>query len=208
MKPLNKVTIEWSPNFAYAIGLIATDGCLSKDGRHINLTSKDMKIIEKFRDILKLENKIGRKAREKEKVKKYFYIQFGDKIFYQYLLSIGLTPAKSKTISSLKIPNEYFMDFFRGCIDGDGNISISKHPESQHPQLKVRLASASKFFLGWIKFNLSEIAKLNGGWIGKGTRIYMLSYGKADSVKLLKLLYYDNVESYLDRKYLIAKQFI
>jgi len=30
----------WSADFAYAVGLLTTDGSLSIDGRHINLTSK------------------------------------------------------------------------------------------------------------------------------------------------------------------------
>ncbi len=34
MKPLGRVKIEWSDKFAYAIGLVASDGNLSPDGRH------------------------------------------------------------------------------------------------------------------------------------------------------------------------------
>ena len=37
--------MQWNHDFAYAIGLITTDGNLSPDGRHINLTSKDEEII-------------------------------------------------------------------------------------------------------------------------------------------------------------------
>ena len=45
-----------------------------------------------------------------------FQIQFGDVVFYQWLLSLGLTPNKSKTIGPLKIPYEYFFDFLRGFL--------------------------------------------------------------------------------------------
>ena len=76
-----------------------------------------------------------------------FVIQFGDRIFYDFLISLGITPAKSKTIASLKIPEKYFADFLRGCIDGDGDIDVHSHPESQHPQLRIRLVSASPKFL-------------------------------------------------------------
>jgi hypothetical protein len=62
MKPLNKVKLKWSPNFAYVIGLLVTDGNLSSDGRHINFTSKDKKLVEIFKKCLKLNNKIGRKS--------------------------------------------------------------------------------------------------------------------------------------------------
>ena len=72
-KRLSKVEIKWSPNFAYAIGLITTDGCLYNDGRHMNLTSKEIEVIMNFKRCLKLKNKIGRKARGGEKDKKYFH---------------------------------------------------------------------------------------------------------------------------------------
>ena len=208
MKRLSKVKIEWSPDFAYAIGLLVTDGNLSKDGRHLNLTSKDEDLIITFKKCLGIYNKIGHKARDNSKIKKYFQVQFGDKNFYEFLLSIGLTPAKSRTIGSLKIPDNYFVDFLRGCIDGDGNISIARHPESQYPQLRIRLCSASQPFLCWIKNKISSNFKIIGGWLDTGKGIYVLIYAKADSIKLLNYIYYSKVESYLIRKYIIAEPFL
>src|SRR3990167_11054371 len=101
MKRLNKVRIEWSSKMAYVVGLLATDGCLSIDGRHIDFTSKDLGLVEIFKENLNLSNKIGKKARGGQVEKKYFRIQFGDKSFYEFLLGIGLTPHKSKTIGPL-----------------------------------------------------------------------------------------------------------
>ncbi len=43
-----KRTYEWSPEIAYSVGLMASDGCLSKDGRHIDLTSVDIEQLENF----------------------------------------------------------------------------------------------------------------------------------------------------------------
>lgn len=51
--------MQWNVNLAYAVGLIASDGCLSKDGRHIDLTSTDIDQIQTFARILKLSNKIS-----------------------------------------------------------------------------------------------------------------------------------------------------
>lgn len=208
MKRLKKVQIKWNPNFAYAIGLIATDGNLSTDGRHLNMTSKDKEMIINFKKCLGIKNKIGRKSRGHSQEKKYFVVQFGDINFYEFLLSIGLTPAKSKTISKISMPKKYFADFLRGCIDGDGSISIGKHPESRHPQLKIRLASASMNFLNWIKEEIILHINPKGGWISESKSVYILNYAKADSVKLLKFMYYDKQSYYLKRKYLIGKPFL
>ena len=208
MRRLSKVKIEWSPDFAYAIGLLATDGNLSKDGRHINMTSKDEEMISVFKKCLSIQNKTGRKCRGGSKEKKYFQVQFGDKNFYNFLMSLGLTPAKSKTLGPLKIPVKYFSDFFRGCIDGDGNIRVAEHPESQHPQLRIRLCSASPKFLDWIKNEISKNTNSNGGWIENKKNIGVLAYAKSDSIKLLNFMYYHKVKSYLGRKYKTAKKFL
>ena len=58
MRPLNKVKILWSSKFAYVIGLMATDGNLSIDGHHMEFTSKDLDLVEIFKNYLNLKNKI------------------------------------------------------------------------------------------------------------------------------------------------------
>ena len=205
MKRKCNIDTKWSPTLAYVLGIIATDGNLSPDKRHINVTSKDKTIVEQIKKALKIKNKIGRKAREKFGDKKYYVLQFGDVNFYEFLLSIGITPAKSKTISTIKIPKKLFYDFFRGCIDGDGNISISYHPESKIPQLKLRLCSASNSFLIWILEFIRKNTKINGGWIYTDKKqIHTLNFGKKDSIKIFELIYYEGVEFFLKRKYDVA----
>src|SRR3972149_12282508 len=103
MRPLGKTPTRWSPKVAYAIGLITTDGCLSKDGRHIDFTSKDLEQVQNFSKALGLTNKIGLKSSGFSN-KKYYRIQFGNVKFYRFLLKIGLTPSKSRSIGNLKIP--------------------------------------------------------------------------------------------------------
>jgi hypothetical protein len=208
MRRLGKVKIKWSSAFAYAIGLLATDGNLSKDGRHLNLTSKDRAMIVTFKKCLGIQNKIGRKARSNSPIKNYFQVQFGDKNFYEFLINIGLTPAKSKTLGPLLVPSVYFADFLRGCIDGDGSIGVFRHPESSRPQLRIRLYSASIRFLGWIKREISKNAGIQTGWMEPGSGVTVLTYAKKDSIKLIAFIYYPSVEYYLKRKYNIAKPFM
>ncbi len=206
MKRLSKIKIDWSPKLAYVVGLIATDGCLSIDGRHIDFTSKDLELVQTFKDYLKLSNQITKKVRGKEKEKKYFRIQFGDKNFYEFLLDIGLTPHKSKTIKELKIPKEYFIDFLRGSIDGDGSIMSFKHPESKNRQLRIRIFSASKDFLIWIKKE-NEVFGVKG-YLKYDSRVYTLEYAMADSINLLNKIYYKDFPPSLSRKFLFAKSYL
>lgn len=98
----------------YIIGLIVTDGNLSKDGRHICITSKDENLLKSVRASLNLNIKIGKKARDREQEKKYSILQFSDVVFYQYLLNIGLKPKKSLILEKISVPNIYFKDFLNG----------------------------------------------------------------------------------------------
>ncbi len=201
----SKVSLIWNANLAYVIGVITTDGNLSSDQRHIIITSKDSGMIANCKLCLGIKNKVSKIARGGSNEKKYFMLQFGDKNFFEFLLDLGLTPKKSKTLSMLKIPKKYFKDFFRGCIDGDGSISISKHPESSHPQYKVRLCSASDKFLKWILKLSKELLGAKGGSISKTNKknIYTLTFAKSDSIEVLKMIYSKNVVC-LSRKKKVA----
>src|SRR4030043_1342949 len=120
MRPRRKQKIKWSPELAYAVGLITTDGSLSIDGYHIILVSKDIQLLKTFKKILGLKNKIGNRKSGYTGKKNCYHVQFGDIVFYKWLQTIGLTPNKTKTIGALRIPNRYFFDFLRGHFDGDG----------------------------------------------------------------------------------------
>lgn len=203
MHPLGKVSIQWSPDFAYAIGLLATDGSLSKDGRHINFTSKDRELVESFKRCLGLGVKIGRKSSGSITGKKYYQVQFGDVLFYRWLLSLGLTPRKSKTIGALKIPRRHFFDFLRGCFDGDGSAYSYWDPRWHSSfMFYISFCSASPPFLEWLQAEINKRPVMSGGHITKARRVYMLRYAKGDSFVLFRKMYYRDRLPFLKRKYL------
>jgi len=204
IKPKGKVKIKWDPYFAYAIGLITSDGNLSPDGRHISLTSKDYEIVKNFIQALSLTVKIGKKSRGGEEEKKYFVVQFGDVLFYDFLVKIGLTPAKSKTLKLVKIPKEYFFDFLRGYFDGDGSFYsyLDKRWRSSF-MFYSSFVSASEYFIDWLKKEITSQLSIQGhvtknGKVGR--KIFQLRYAKSDSIKLLKRMYKNRKCPYLSRK--------
>jgi len=204
------IETKWSELLAYVVGIIATDGNLSPDARHINITSKDLEMVQNVKDILHLSNTFSRKARGGSVDKKYYVLQFGSKNFYAFLLSIGLTPAKSKTITKVLVPDKFFSDFLRGCIDGDGNVNEFRHPESKHAQLRLTLASASKPFLIWLLASIRRICKINGGWITKLDKksTYLLRFGKSDSIQIFKAMYANSRRYALQRKLAVAEKYL
>lgn len=202
MRPQNKIKIKWSPDFAYAIGLLVTDGNLSPDGRHINFTSKDKELVIRFRKTLGLQNSIGLKARAKEKEKKYFLVQFGDVNFYKFLMNIGLMPKKSKILSALDIPDEYFFDFLRGHFDGDGTFYSYWDPRWRSSYMFYTcFISASKNHIYWLQDKISVFLNIKGHITkSSGHACYQLKYAKSDSLKLLERLYYSKKIPHLKRK--------
>src|SRR5258708_23352266 len=192
--------MRWSRDFAYAVGLITTDGYLSKDGRHLDLTSKDIEQINNFKNILHLKNKIGIKRDIKNKNNICFRIQFGNVKLYRYLISVGLSNRKSKTLTSLKIPDRYYPDFLRGCFDGDGySTSYWSKQWSNSFVLYSGFTSGSLDFLKWMQNKITNLYNIKG-YIEPGTRVYILKYAKYNSLKLFDIMYYSDQVVCLKRK--------
>lgn len=203
VKPLGRISIKWSAKLAYAIGLIATDGCLYKDGRHINLTSKDIDQIHTFKKCLGIKNKIGLKNSGFVKSKKYYNLQFGDVTFYKFLVDIGLTPAKSKTLGELKISNKYFSDFLRGNHDGDGTFySYWDKRWASSFLFYLEFISSSLNYIKWLKNKIYDLYGL-GGYLNKSLNSgsYQLKYAKTEAKVIIKNMYYKNDIPKLARKF-------
>ena len=192
----------WSAKLAYAIGLITTDGSLSIDGRHINLTSKDIDQIRTFAKILGLKNKIGLKYSSYKKDKEYYQIQFGNVKFYRFLMKIGLTPHKTKTIGSVAIPKPYFADFLRGHLDGDGcTYSYWDKRWKSSFMFYTTFVSASLVHLEWVKSRIKDLYNIEGKIKFSGKSTYQLVYAKNASIKLIGIMYNKNGIPYLKRKH-------
>lgn len=198
------VSIGWSANFAYAIGLIVSDGSLSKDGRHIDFTSKEISLIRNFQTALGINYKVGKKVRGQEKQKKYYRIQIGDVQFYRFLESIGLMPNKTKIIKRVEMPTEFFFDFLRGFFDGDGHFySYYDKRWAKSYMFYTVFSSASPDFIHWLQERIRDEIDISGHITNSKTQsVYQLKYAKKESRVLLQKMYKNLDNLYLSRKYL------
>lgn len=201
-KPQHTVPIIWSPNFAYAIGLIVTDGCLSSDGRHITFTSKDVDLINTFQQVIGVNIKVGKIARSSEIEKRYCRVQIGDVTFYHFLENIGLMPRKSKIIGEVKIPDEYFRDFLRGHFDGDGSFYSYFDPRWKSSYMYYTVFhSASHDHIDWLRKRIQHFWGLKGHVSKpKSDSCIRLKYAKTESDILLKQIYHKENLPCLERK--------
>ena len=191
--------IQWGSKLAYAIGLIVTDGNLSPDGRHIDLTSKNIDLLETFMDCVGQKVKVGKK-KSGYTGKDCFRVQIGNVELYKWLLNIGITPNKSKTIGSIGIPDNYLPDFLRGHIDGDGSFRIYQdavYPNSQ--RIYTVFNSASKKHLIWLQDKINKLLGIKGS-INPGKGVWKLEYAKKESLRLIPIIYYNSSVPCLKRK--------
>lgn len=217
-KKLPDKFFAWTPNLAYAVGLIVTDGCLSPDGRHIHLTSKNIDQLETFKTCLQKNAKIGIVGNKKTIC---YRVQLGDIQFYNWLLKIGLTPNKSRTIGKIDIPDAYFRDFLRGHLDGDGTITIYtdkyntfKKEKYVYERIFLRFISAGKTHIEWLQAkiieNVGAIGKIHNVIPKKENRatLYVLKFGKKESLNILSKIYYSDTIPALRRKRLQYETFV
>lgn len=214
-KILNK-KIVWDSNLAYAVGLLVTDGNLSRDGRHITFRSTERSLLNTFKKCLGLKNKIGYTDNFQGQ-----RVQFSNVTFYNWLLKIGLFPAKTYTIGKIKIPHKYFRDFLRGHLDGDGSIivyldhyNVYRGRTYTNKRIFVKFTSASEAHIKWLLQKINLLADVRGALIYKPpptrSRVptWDIKFGKKESIKLLKWIYYKKDIPCLKRKKLIAKKAI
>ena len=195
------------PVFWYLVGLIATDGCLIRDGRSINITAKDREFLAQGRIAIGSMGRISRKFGSMGQLA--HQLQFKSRSLWNRLWDIGLTPRKSLTIGALRVPDEWFRDFLRGVIDGDGNIRRWIHPSNGREQWTVRIVSGSKPFLSWLQETANRLWCVTGGLHVRPPAserhhpLYTLKFGKIAAKVLLTECYYPNALA-LERKRALA----
>lgn len=206
------MTIGWSPRLAYAVGLIATDGCLYGDGRHIAFISKDD---DQMRTLLSLVDRPHiRYRREESEFGGWAYRgQFSYASLYRWLLTVGLMPRKSLVLGAIDVPDEHLMSLIRGLLDGDGTVyTLIHHPtrETYRNYLYERLwtffNSGSRRHVEWIQARLACALRISG-YIevlkqeDRENPLYRLKYGNRASRVLLPAIYSDENVPRLERKW-------
>ncbi|MFH1441198.1 MAG: LAGLIDADG family homing endonuclease [Candidatus Omnitrophota bacterium] len=163
-------------NLWYLVGLITSDGCLCKDKRHVDVTSKDKDFLQGIREQLGLISKVC--VKNKGTLKQAYRIQIANKGFYDFLLSVGLVQNKSLILGTLNVPRQFFIDFLRGMIDGDGCIRRWIHPSNGREQWSLRIYSGSKEFIEWLKETTEALLKIRGKLYKQSNSQWVLKYGK------------------------------
>lgn len=111
------------------------------------------------------------------------------------LMEHGVVPDKTHNYVLPKVPDEYFFDFLRGYIDGDGCYY------NNHGHTYMHITCASMDVLEWLKTILDKYGISTSIYKEKELK-YRLTCTDGNTVSdLVNLLYHDNFSLCLSRKY-------
>lgn len=185
---------------AYAVGLVATDGCLIERGHAVAFVSQDAQLVETLLRCLGREPKY--RVDHTRLGREVYRFQVKDAVLYRWLEQAGLTPRKSLTLGPVRVPDALLAHLVRGLLDGDGSIinkiwraDTTRRSDYYYEYLRVHFVSGSRDHVDWLHAQLRAALGLRG-WIGTFERpdrhpSHRLAYGKHDSIALLEWLYAD-----------------
>ncbi len=189
---------RWSPGMAYALGLLITDGCVSKSGT-VSLCLNDKELLEKVKYAMRAEHNITASMRQNG----LYCFRFTRENMVRDLCELGVVPSKSLVVKFPDVPREYLSDFIRGVFDGDGSVYFE--PRSPKCPLRSKFVSSSQQFIEGLHMALESLGlpkrkiyqqKTKNAWS------YSLIFCHRYSKKLFEILYKNTKNGlFLDRKY-------
>ncbi len=121
---------EWSPAMAWVLGLIYTDGNLTRNC--VTLSSIDRELLEKVRVLVAPRNMIYTRRQSRDRDKTIDTFQIAHQGMVADLRRIGLQERKSLIMKFPDVPPDCTRHFIRGCWDGDGGFTESVGRLSAH----------------------------------------------------------------------------
>jgi hypothetical protein len=208
---------EWSPDVAWVVGLIATDGNLAGTGRSLSITSKDLDLLESARRCLALSNRLVR-------VRSHwgscgYRLQWRNRAFYDWLIAIGPTPRKSLTIGLCAFRTSTSLTSCAAASTvtaPSSSIWTATMPAARSPTSTAgsRCRScprAGRSSIGCGRRS-SDCSASRGGvgvkWTPLGRPVWNLRYAKRASVRLLRWMYHSPNVPGLARKRAKAEPFL
>lgn len=194
-----------SEELYYFLGFIAADGYISDNEIELTLNEKDIKILEKLRDLIVPDKPLIYRKNTKSYMLKISCKKRIPEFKKFYSMT---TNNKHKEIKFPLIKKQYIKHFIRGYIDGDGSIGTAKAYRDDKIYIGIRLRILGNLnFLKELNNQTKNFVKHKTNSIRKkGTEnVYEITYNFSTANALLEWLYKDS-NIYLERKYIKAEK--
>ena len=214
----------WSPAMAYVLGAVYTDGCIipgynidpRRSGRsvsYLSLAQKEPELLQKVLALMdcnaKLQYSKERRCGSVVAGALYSFVISSETMYYD-LLSLGVTPNKSLTLSFPQMPGrELIRHFVRGCWDGDGTVFVPTPGNTAQAYAGI-VSGSTQFMTGLVEHLYHIGIKRFSGQVDEPIRILrnhnaydIRIKGRKNLITLFHYLY-DGVDSSmrLERKYM------
>ena len=180
-----------SQELYYFLGFVAADGYISENEIEIGINKKDIHILETFRDLICPDKPIY----NKQKTDSYTLKISCKKYIPKFKKFFGMeSNNKCYEVRFPQIPDEFYKDFIRGYIDGDGTIDLTKGYKANNVYIGPRLRIlGNKHFLCSLNEKTKEFVKHNTNAISpKGKEnIFYITYNFSTAKSILTWLYKD-----------------
>jgi hypothetical protein len=178
----------------YLLGAVITDGCIRTSTGHgqVAVSSADKDWLEIMRDVSCPDKPIYY-----TEVDHCYTLVWSHPVIRQFFVDNKCTPRKSLTVEMPNVPDQYLPDFLRGCIDGDGCITIDN-------SIHCELSSGSQKFAQAIHDRLIDFnPKI---YVDNG--YYKVRFNGAYAYKFLRYVYYPKHKMSMSRKLKLFNQAI
>lgn len=189
-----------TPEKAYWLGFMATDGNVFGTRVQINLCRRDEGHLLKFRDFLGGSTSIKHRTKKDKQTGKTYLLatySFRCKELVQDLSNHGILPKKSMTILPWKGPEHLMSHYWRGCVDGDGWVGQSKSVDRLSFCGNLMMVTA---FSEWVKGFTDTVSSVR-----PHKNIFTFEIARKKAEVVTRVLYKD-AEVFLQRKFLHAKR--
>ena len=189
---------------AYWLGYICADGSIKKSNNKASLVSKDLEVIEGFKEAIGAGHAITKSETfDKRTNKTYtgYSIQIGNELFVANLINLGITSNKTDVLKFPNIEEKYYSYFIAGLFDGDGGIRFGGKNKQALGISLISTDEVLKFIKNYIliKFNIKP--KYCRRVTENKPNVWVMGL-YADAFKFLNFIYSDNTfKYYLKRKY-------
>ena len=157
---------EWTPDLAYFLRVMISDGEVKPTGAVIDLQTNDGSALNYIRDWISPTRPINGPYIKKYKGKKteYLRLSLSSKSFANKLMArFGIIPCKTGTESiTFDLPEDMERHLIRGIFDGDGIVSLKTGPNG-----------GKKYETGFVspsRILLEQIKEIHGGNKGRSIR--------------------------------------
>lgn len=194
--------LKETPQSAYVLGWIYSDGMLRKNRYQFKISSNDVESIKLLKRLMESSHKIYKYLRKDRKFPNYSLV-IDSKSLYKQLLNWGLVPNKSKIIT-MPFLKKYMQFFLRGYFEGDGSVWIENMPNKLrtkfYKRIRISFTSGSKIFLEELNNLLAKRLSLRVYKVRINHTAFSLDYASKDALKILNFLYTDNSDMSMPRK--------